>query len=98
MPDTRPRNVPMLGARIVGVATALYLLRDGHAVTLLNHDAPGGDCSRGNAGIFAVDYVVPLANAKNVWSVPKMLFNPRGPLCVRWRYLWRLTAWLLRFH
>src|SRR5690606_32911855 len=29
--------------------------------------------------------------------VPRMLFDPQGPLVIRWRYLPRALPWLLRF-
>lgn len=98
-PNTKPapREITVVGAGIVGVATALYLQRDGHTVTLVDRDHPGEGCSRGNAGILAVDSVIPLAKTNNIKKIPRMLLDPLGPLCIRWRYLPHLTPWLLRF-
>ncbi len=92
-----PRDVAVLGAGVVGVATALYLQRDGHTVTLVDRDDPGEGCSRGNAGILAVESVIPLAKTSNIKKIPKMLVDPLSPLCIRWRYLPRLMPWLVRF-
>jgi D-amino-acid dehydrogenase len=98
-PNTKPapHEITVLGAGIVGVATALYLQRDGHTVTLVDRDNPGEGCSKGNAGILATEYMFPLATPKTLRQVPRMLLDPRGPLCIRWRYLPRLLPWLLRF-
>lgn len=95
--NLKPSNVLVLGAGIVGVASALYLQRDGHAVTLIDRNDPGEGCSFGNAGIIARYSVVPLASHASLGEVPGMLLDPLGPLCIRWRYLPRLLPWLLRF-
>ncbi len=87
----------MLGAGIVGIASALYLQRDGHRVTVIDRGGPGEGCSFGNAGIIATEHVAPLASFINLRRAPQMLFDPLGPVCVRWGYLPRLLPWLLRF-
>ena len=38
-----------IGAGIVGIATAAYLRRDGHEVTVIDRLPPGDDTSFGNA-------------------------------------------------
>jgi D-amino-acid dehydrogenase len=97
MEQTEAKNIIVLGAGIVGVATALYLQRDGHTITLIDRNDPGEGCSSGNAGIIANYSVAPLATHATLREVPTMLLNPLGPLCIRWRYLPRLLPWLLRF-
>ena len=47
------RNITVIGAGIVGIATASYLRRDGHAVTVVDPLPPGEYCSFGNAGILS---------------------------------------------
>jgi glycine/D-amino acid oxidase-like deaminating enzyme len=95
--NLKPSNVLVLGAGIVGTASALWLQRDGHAVTLIDRDDPGQGCSFGNAGIIARYSVVPLASHATPRELAKMLLDPLGPLSIRWRYLPRLFPWLLRF-
>lgn len=87
----------VLGAGIVGVATALYLQRAGLTVTIIDRGAPGEGCSKGNAGVISTGSVVPLPQPGIVKEVPRMLFDSNGPLCIRWRYLPRLLPWLYRF-
>jgi glycine/D-amino acid oxidase-like deaminating enzyme len=91
------RNITIIGAGIVGIATACYLRRDGHAVTVVDQRPPGEYCSFGNAGILSPASIVPQAMPGVLKKVPKYLLDPLGPLTVRWSYLPRAMPWLLRF-
>jgi D-amino-acid dehydrogenase len=85
------------GAGIVGIATALWLQRDGWAVTLVDPHPPAeGGASAGNAGLIAVHIARPIG-MPGLWRhVPAMLTDPLGPLAIRWGYLPRIAPWLLR--
>jgi D-amino-acid dehydrogenase len=87
----------VIGAGAVGVATALYLQRDGLPVTIVDPRGPGEGTSRGNASIIAVESCVPVATPGIARAVPGMLLDPLGPLAIRWAYLPRLAPWLWRF-
>ncbi|MEE8445216.1 MAG: FAD-binding oxidoreductase [Alphaproteobacteria bacterium] len=87
----------VIGAGVVGMATALSLQRDGHRVTVFDPVPPGESCSSGNAGLFASYAVAPVQTPGIVWRVPGMLVDPLSPLALRWRYLPVLVPWLLRF-
>ncbi|WP_188575201.1 NAD(P)/FAD-dependent oxidoreductase [Azorhizobium oxalatiphilum] len=92
-------HVVVIGAGIVGAATAIELLRDGHRVTILEPDAPGGPqaASFGNGAWLSPASVVPMS-MPGLWKkVPGYLFDPLGPLTIRWSALPRLAPWLLRF-
>jgi glycine/D-amino acid oxidase-like deaminating enzyme len=91
------KKITILGAGIVGVATACYLRRDGHDVTVVDMRAPGEYCSFGNAGILSPGSCVPLATPGIHWKVPGYLADPMGPLTIRWSYLPKAAPWLLRF-
>ena len=91
------RHVTILGAGIVGVATASYLQRDGHAVTLVDALPPGEYCSFGNAGILSPGSCVPLSLPGILGKVPGYLADPLGPLSLRLGYLPKALPWLLRF-
>ncbi len=92
-----PRKVVVIGAGIVGVCTASFLLRDGHHVVLIDPDEPGRGASFGNAGGLNSASIVPMSMPGIVWNVPKWLTDPMGPLSIRWHYLPTLTPWLVRF-
>lgn len=92
-------HVVVIGAGIVGAATAVELLRDGHQVTILEPGDPGGEqaASYGNGTMLNPSSVIPMS-APGIWrKVPGWLMDPLGPLAIRWRYLPRLLPWLIRF-
>ena len=91
------KRITIIGAGIVGVATAAYLRRDGHDVTIVDMRPPGEYCSFGNAGILSPGSCVPLALPGIHWKVPGYLADPMGPLMIRWGYLPKAAPWLLRF-
>lgn len=91
------KHVTVLGAGTVGVCTALSLLREGYAVTLIDRDAPGTGCSFGNGGLIQTGACVPIATPGVLRQVPAMLLDPDGPLVIRWRHLPTLAPYLLRF-
>jgi D-amino-acid dehydrogenase len=91
------RRVAVIGAGIVGVCSALCLQRDGFQVTLIEREGPGAGASFGNGAVIGEEQVVPVATPGVLGKVPGMLFDPRGPLALRWSYLPRLAPWLLRF-
>lgn len=93
--DPRPRRVAVIGAGIVGMSAALYLQRDGHAVTVIDPRPPGTGASFGNAGGVVVTACTPLALPGILKQVPAMLRDPLGPMVLRWRYLPRIAPWLI---
>jgi D-amino-acid dehydrogenase len=46
------KKVAVIGAGMVGMATASWLQRDGHDVVVIDPQAPGQGASFGNAGCF----------------------------------------------
>ncbi|HEY9550297.1 MAG TPA: FAD-dependent oxidoreductase, partial [Kiloniellaceae bacterium] len=52
--------VVVVGAGIVGVCCALYLLRDGRRVILIDRGEPGEGTSFGNGSIITEEAVVPV--------------------------------------
>ncbi|PZP46835.1 MAG: amino acid dehydrogenase [Azospirillum brasilense] len=89
----------VIGAGIVGAASALELLRDGHRVTILEPGEPGGPqaASYGNGCWLSVQSVIPPAGP-GVWrKVPGYLLDPLGPLAIRWKYFPKVAPWLARY-
>ncbi|MCS0502837.1 NAD(P)/FAD-dependent oxidoreductase [Ancylobacter mangrovi] len=91
------RTVAVIGGGAVGVATASFLLRDGHDVVLIERGGIGEGASFGNAGCLNPSSVVPMSMPGTLAKVPGYLFDPLGPLSIRWRYLPTLAPWLARF-
>lgn len=89
--------VLIIGAGVVGLSTALYLQRSGHAVTVLDPLGPAGGASFGNAGMLSPDTATPIAMPGMLRKVPGWLRDPLGPLAVRPSYFPRALPWLLRW-
>ncbi|MBS0341158.1 MAG: FAD-dependent oxidoreductase, partial [Proteobacteria bacterium] len=78
-----PKHVCVLGAGIVGLATAWQLHREGHRVSVIERDAPGHGASGGNGAQLSYSYVQPLADP-SIWrQLPKLLLSPQSPLKLR---------------
>ena len=91
------KKVTVIGAGIVGMATAACLRRDGHEVTVVTQHPPGEYCSFGNAGMLNNAGCVPQPMPGVFWKVPGYLTDPLGPLVVRWQYFLQSMPWMLRF-
>lgn len=66
-------EVLVLGAGMVGVATALALQERGHGVTLVDRSAPGRETSFGNAGIIQAEAAEPYALPRDPGTLLAML-------------------------
>src|SRR5262245_47675206 len=73
-------RVAVIGAGIIGVTTACFLLRKGHEVKLVDPNQPGEGASFGNAGCFNGSSVVPLSMPGSLRHVLTWLRDPLGPL------------------
>lgn len=92
-----PRTALVIGAGVIGTASALRLAQAGLQTTLIDWQEPGQGASAGNAGSISSESIVPIALPGMLSQVPKWLFDPQGPLHVRWRYLPRAAPWLVRW-
>ena len=92
-------HVVIIGAGIVGAASAIELLRDGHRVTIVEPGDPGGEqaASYGNGTLLNPSSVIPMSSPGLWKKVPGYLADPLGPLAIRWSYLPKLLPWLRRF-
>lgn len=84
-------QVCVLGAGIVGLATAYELHQRGMQVTVIDQAQPGSGASGGNGAQLSYSYVQPLANA-DLWAqLPELLLSPNSPL--KMRPQWDLHQW-----
>lgn len=94
---TKVKHIIVIGAGIVGAASAIWLRRAGHQVTLIDKGAPGMGTSYGNGGILASCSVVPVTAPGLILKGPKLLLDPNFPLFMRWSYLPKLIPWMARY-
>lgn len=92
-------KVTVIGAGIIGVCSANYLLRQGFDVEVIDSAIPGSEdqCSYGNAGGICPGSCIPNSMPGVIWNVPKWLLDPEGPLYVRLSHLPHAMPWLMRF-
>ncbi|MFO1148530.1 MAG: FAD-dependent oxidoreductase [Alsobacter sp.] len=89
-------KIAVVGAGLVGLASAHALADEGHAVTVLDREGPAAGASRGNAGWLAHTDIDPIASPKMLRQVPRFLMDPLGPLAIRPSYLLPIMPWLVR--
>lgn len=91
-------DVLVIGAGAIGLACALALQHDGHAVRVLDAGRVGGGSSHGNCGTITPSHAPPLAAPGTVLKALKWMLTPDAPLYVAptadpvlWRWLWRFA-------
>lgn len=89
-------KIAIVGAGLVGLATAHALKDAGHDVTVIDREGPAAGASRGNAGWLAHTDIDPIATPGMLMKVPGYLLDPLGPLAIRARYLLPILPWLTR--
>src|SRR5699024_3048128 len=94
---SRPDHVVVVGAGMVGLATAWYLQEEGVQVTVLDGDGVAAGSSWGNAGWLAPSLTLPLAEPAVLATGLRALTSPNSPLCVPFRFDPRLWPFLLGF-
>lgn len=90
------QHTVIVGAGVVGLATAAALTQRGQAVTLVDPADPGMGCSYGNAGCFSLASIMPVG-LPGMWrKVPGWLRDPDGPLSIPLRYAPQIAPWLIK--
>ncbi|MET0279696.1 MAG: D-amino acid dehydrogenase [Steroidobacteraceae bacterium] len=91
-------KVIVMGAGVIGVATAWYLSRAGHEVVVLERNAGAArETSFGNGGQISVSHAEPWANPSAPLKLLKWLGREDAPLLFRLRADPAQWAWGLRF-
>jgi len=91
-------KIIVLGAGVVGVASAWYLAAAGHEVTVIERlDAAGLETSFANGGQVSAGHAEPWAKPEVVPKILRWLGREDAPLLFRPRASWAQWAWGLRF-
>ncbi|MDO6589428.1 FAD-dependent oxidoreductase [Loktanella sp. D2R18] len=90
-------HVIVVGGGMVGIATAIWSLHEGNAVTLIDKSAPEDRASYGNAGVLASASVLPVTMPGLLTKLPKMVLSRTEPIFLRWLYLPRIALWATRY-
>lgn len=92
-----PASAIVIGAGIVGLATALRLQERGVSVTIIDREGPAGGASYGNGAILTSAGCVPVAVPGLIQNVPKMWLDRTGPLFLRLRDMPGMAGFFMRF-
>ncbi|MBD8892628.1 NAD(P)/FAD-dependent oxidoreductase [Roseibium litorale] len=91
------KTIIVVGAGMVGVSTALELLKRGAKVTLLDKNEPGRETSYGNAGVLARSSLMPINNPALLSQLPGLIGNQRTGLRYDPWFLASNLNWAMRF-
>jgi D-amino-acid dehydrogenase len=91
-------KVIVLGAGVVGVTTAYYLLKDGHEVTLIDRQAGvARECSHANGGFVAISQAVPWSAPGVPFKTLKTMAQPNAPILLHASQIPKMWRWGLDF-
>ena len=90
-------EVLILGGGVIGLACALYLLKAGARVRVLEQGAPGCGSSHGNCGTITPSHAAPLAMPGMIGVALRSIFRADAPLYLNPRLDGPRLRWLLGF-
>jgi D-amino-acid dehydrogenase len=90
-------DVLILGGGVIGLACALYLLRAGRSVTVLEMGKVGAAASHGNCGTITPSHCMPLAVPGVIGQALRWMMKPDAPFRIAPRLDFGLLEWLLGF-
>lgn len=91
-------DLVVLGAGVVGIATAYWAMRAGLSVAVIDRHANAAlQTSFANGGQLSVSYAEPWANPRMPAKIVKWLFREDSPLVFRPRPDWRQWRWMAGF-
>ncbi|MBV2144793.1 FAD-binding oxidoreductase [Falsochrobactrum sp. TDYN1] len=91
------QDVVIIGAGILGVATAALLVEAGRKVLVIDRTGICEETSSGNAAALAFSDILPMASKGVMRKVPGWLMDPLGPFTIRPSYFPKMIPWLYRF-
>ena len=93
----KPEDIVVVGAGVVGLASALALLEAGRGVRVIDAGRIGGGASHGNCGTITPSHAPPLAAPGMVGVALRWMLTPDAPLYIKPRIDLPLWRWLLGF-
>ncbi len=88
-------HIVIMGAGIAGVASAYYLRKLGHKITVIDRQpGPALETSKANAGQLSYGYTTPWAAPNIPWKAMKWLLRKHSPLILKFDKSWYQLQWL----
>lgn len=90
-------DIAVIGAGIVGTATALWAQMRGHRVLLADPAPPGSGTSSGNACTLATYACLPVNDPSVLTGLPSLMLSTDSPLAISYVHALRNPRWMLSF-
>ena len=90
-------DVIVIGAGIVGVATALHLQRKGKRVLLLDKQGAGRKTSFGNAGVVDASYVTSFLPPA-LYDLPQIILGHNPAATINAAYALQNLSWIFKYY
>ena len=97
LPANLKADVLIVGAGVIGLASALELSKAGAKVIVIDKFDPGYGCSYGNAGWITPCFAMPLPMPGMLLKSIRWLTDPESPLYIKPELSPTLISWLFRF-
>lgn len=95
--QNQKQDVLILGGGVIGLSCALFLLKQGRSVRILEKNTVGGATSHGNCGAITPSHAIPLAVPGMIGKALKYMRQADAPFYVKPSTDLSLLEWLLRF-
>ncbi len=95
---SQEKPIVIIGSGIIGLFSAYYLNRSGHAVTVVDRGDGTDGCSFGNAGMIVPSHFIPLAAPGMIEKGLRWMFEAESPFYVKPRLSADLIRWGLNFY
>ncbi len=93
---SKPQDVVIIGAGFVGIATAMWLQKSGHKVTVVDPEPFAQGAYFGNACTIATYANIPVGTPSTMKQLPQAAIQPQQPsVTINGSYLPKLTPWLV---
>jgi len=90
-------NVIIIGGGIIGLCSAYYLQKEGHAITIIERGNITDGCSFGNMGYMSPSHFIPLASPGIIAEGIKYMLNSSSPFYIKPRLDMDLIQWAYHF-
>jgi D-amino-acid dehydrogenase len=98
MKQQKEQPLVVIGAGIVGLFTAYYLIKSGRRVMVIDRTNAKEGCSFGNAGMVVPSHFIPLASPGMLEKGLRWMLDSESPFYVKPRFSLSLLKWGLNFY
>ncbi len=91
------KNITIIGGGVIGLCSAYYLQKEGHAITVVDRGEITDGCSFGNMGYMSPSHFIPLASPGIIAEGLKHMLSSSSPFYIKPRLNRDLMKWGYHF-